>query len=102
MPGVGPISALAFETFARPMGQFKRGRDFAVWLGLVPRQTSTGGKLDLGKASKMGHRDIRQLIVTGAMAVIRWALRRGAPASPCLARTPSGRRHEGWQTKSRG
>jgi peptidoglycan hydrolase-like protein with peptidoglycan-binding domain len=53
MPGVGPISALAVETFAPPMEQFKRGRDFAAWLGLVPRQASTGGKQKLGKTSKM-------------------------------------------------
>ena len=86
MPGVGPISALAVETFAPPMEQFKRGRDFAAWLGLVPRQASTGGKQRLGKASKMGQRDIRRLLVTGAMAVIRWALRRGAPGNPWLAR----------------
>lgn len=71
MPGVGPISALAVETFAPPMEQFKRGRDFAAWLGLVPRQASTGGKQRLGKTSKMGQRDIRRLLVTGAMAVIR-------------------------------
>jgi transposase len=88
MPGVGPISALAVETFAPPMGQFKRGRDFAAWLGLVPRQASTGGKQKLGKTSKMGQRDIRRLLVTGAMAVIRWALRRGAPGNPWLARLP--------------
>ena len=86
MPGVGPISALAVETFAPPMEQFKRGRDFAAWLGLVPRQASTGGKQNLGKTSKMGQRDIRRLLVTGAMAVIRWALRRGAPRNPWLAR----------------
>ena len=86
MPGVGPISALAVETFAPPMEQFKRGRDFAAWLGLVPRQASTGGKQRLGKTSKMGQRDIRRLLVTGAMAVIRWALRRGAPGNPWLAR----------------
>jgi transposase len=52
MPGVGPISALAVETFAPPMEQFRRGRDFAVWLGLVPRQASTGGQQRLGKTSK--------------------------------------------------
>ena len=86
MPGVGPISALAVETFAPPMEQFKRGRDFAAWLGLVPRQASTGGKQKLGKTSKMGQRDIRRLLVTGAMAVIRWALRRGAPGNLWLAR----------------
>lgn len=77
MPGVGPIGALAIETFAPPMGQFRRGRDFAAGLGLVPRQHSSGGKQRLGKTSKMGQRDIRRLLVTGAMAVIRWALRRG-------------------------
>jgi transposase len=86
MPGVGPISALAVETFAPPMQQFKRGRDFAAWLGLVPRQASTGGKQKLGKTSKMGQRDIRRLLITGAMAVIRWALRHGAPSNPWLAR----------------
>ncbi len=86
MPGVGPIGALAIETFAPPMEQFRRGRDFAAWLGLVPLQRSSGGKPRLGKTSKMGQRDIRRLLVTGAMAVIRWALRRGVPGNPWLAR----------------
>lgn len=86
MPGIGPITALAVETFAPPMDQFRRGRDFAAWLGLVPRQHSTGGKQKLGKTSKMGQRDIRRLLVIGAMAVIRWASRRGAPAGSWLAR----------------
>jgi transposase len=86
MPGVGPITALAVETFAPPMEQFRRGRDFAAWLGLVPRQHSTGGKQKLGKTSKMGQRDIRRLLVIGATAVIRWASRRGAPAGSWLAR----------------
>lgn len=86
MPGVGPIGALAIETFAPPMEQFRRGRDFAAWLGLVPRQNSSGGKQRLGKTSKMGQRDIRRLLITGAMAVVRWALRRGAPRNPWLAR----------------
>lgn len=86
MPGMGPISALAVETFAPPMKQFRRGRDFAAWLGLVPRQNSSGGKPRLGKTSKMGQRDIRRLLITGAMAVVRWALRRGAPQNHWLAR----------------
>jgi transposase len=86
MPGMGPISALAVETFAPSMEQFKRGRDFAAWLGLVPRQNSSGGKPRLGKTSKMGQRDIRRLLITGAMAVVRWALRRGAPQNHWLAR----------------
>src|SRR6056297_1023021 len=86
MPGVGPITALAVETFAPPMDQFRRGRDFAAWLGLVPRQHSTGGKQRLGKTSKMGQRDIRRLLVIGATAVIRWTSRRGAPKGSWLAR----------------
>lgn len=86
MPGVGLIGALAIETFAPPMDQFRRGRDFAAWLGLVPRQHSSGGKQRLGKTSKMGQRDIRRLLITGAISVIRWALRRGAPRNPWLAR----------------
>src|SRR5580692_6595712 len=61
MPGVGPITAMAIETFAPPMEVFRRGRDFAAWLGLVPVQHSTGGKQVLGKTSKMGQRDIRRL-----------------------------------------
>ena len=71
MPGIKPITALAVETFAPPKEQFRRGRDFAAWLGLVPRQHSTGGKQKLGKTSKMGQRDIRRLLVIGATAVIR-------------------------------
>jgi len=49
MPGVGPITAAAIEAFAPPMATFKRGRDFAAWLGLVPRQHTTGGKPRLGR-----------------------------------------------------
>src|SRR4051794_266278 len=86
MPGVGPITALAIETFAPPMDVFKRGRDFAAWLGLVPRQHSTGGKQVLGKISKMGQRDIRRLLIIGAMTVVRAALRKGAPEGSWLQR----------------
>jgi len=86
MPGVGPITALAIETFAPPMDVFKRGRDLAAWLGLVPRQHSTGGKHVLGKISKMGQRDIRRLLITGAMSVVRPAMRRGAQDGSWLQR----------------
>lgn len=86
MPGVGPITAIAIETFAPPMSVFHRGRDFAAWLGLVPRQHSTGGKQVLGKTSKMGQRDIRRLLIIGAMAVVRSATRKGAPEGSWLAR----------------
>jgi transposase len=77
MPGVGPITAMAIEAFAPALSVFKRSRDFAAWLGLVPRQHSTGGKQVLGRTSKMGQRDIRRLLIIGAMSVIRWATRKG-------------------------
>jgi transposase len=86
MPGIGPITAIAIETFAPPMQTFKRGRDFAAWLGLVPVQHSSGGKQRLGRTSKMGQRDIRRLLIIGAMAVIRWASKRGAPEGSWLSR----------------
>ncbi|RUW83526.1 IS110 family transposase [Mesorhizobium sp. M1E.F.Ca.ET.063.01.1.1] len=86
MPGVGPIAALAVETFAPPMETFKCGRDFSAWLGLVPLQKSTGGKQRLGKSSKMGQRDIRRLLILGAMAVVQWASRKGVPSGSWLAR----------------
>ena len=84
LPGVGPIGALAIETFAPEMSTFRRGRDFASWLGLVPRQHSTGGKQRLGRTTKMGQRDIRRLLISGAMAVIRWAVRRPGSFGPWL------------------
>ena len=86
MPGVGPVTAVAVETFAPPMETFRRGRDFAAWLGLVPLQRSTGGKQRLGKTSKMGQRDIRRLLIIGAMAVVRAATRSVPPAGSWLER----------------
>jgi transposase len=86
MPGVGPVTAVAVETFAPPMETFRRGRDFAAWLGLVPLQRSTGGKQRLGKTSKMGQRDIRRLLIIGAMAVVRAAIRSVPPAGSWLER----------------
>lgn len=86
MPGVGPITAVAVQTFAPPMETFRRGRDFAAWLGLVPRQHSTGGQPRLGRTSKMGQRDIRRLLITGAMAVLRAAGRCTPPEGSWLAR----------------
>ena len=81
IPGVGPVCAMAFLAFAPPMEEFRRGRDFPAWLGLVPRQHSTGGKPRLGKVSKMGQRDPGRLLVSGAIANIRWAERLGASST---------------------
>ena len=84
MPGVGPITALAIDAFAPPMAEFQSGRDFAAWLGLVPKQYSTGGKQILGGTSKMGQRDIRRLLIIGAMGRVRWALAKGTPEGSWL------------------
>ena len=62
------------------------GLPLAAWLGLVPRQQSTGGKQVLGKISKMGQRDIRRLLIIGAMTLVRAALRKGAPEGSWLQR----------------
>lgn len=86
IPGVGPITAAAITTFAPPMETFSKGRDFAAWVGLTPRQHSSGGKERLGRTSKMGQRDIRRLLTIGAVAVVRWAARKGAPEGSWLAR----------------
>ncbi|HJU31556.1 MAG TPA: IS110 family transposase [Hyphomicrobiaceae bacterium] len=86
MPGIGPIGATAIKAFAPEMTGFRRGRDFAAWVGLVPLQRSTGGRHILGRTSKMGQRDIRRLLIIGAMTRIRWALAKGAPAGSWLAR----------------
>lgn len=86
IPGVGPICAVALAALAPPVESFSKGRDFAAWLGLTPRQNSSGGKARLGKTSKMGQRDLRRLLIIGAMAVVRWTSRRGAPAGSWLAR----------------
>lgn len=69
-PGVGPVTAVAIETFASAMQSLRRGRDFAAWLGLTPSQRSAGGRQRLGKTSKMGQRDIRKLLIAGAMSVV--------------------------------
>ena len=86
IPGIGLISAMALQAFTPPMESLRRGRDFSACLGLVPRQHTTGGKPRLGRISKMGQRDLRCLLVTGAMAVVSWAVRRGETSDPWLAR----------------
>ena len=63
--------------FAPDLKAFSGGRNFAAWLGLIPRQHSTGGKTRLGGISKMGQSDIRKLLIVGAMSRIRWIVRKG-------------------------
>lgn len=86
MPGVGPQTALAISAFAPPMDSFKRGRDFAAWLGLVPRQYTSGGKERLGRISKAGQTDIRYLLIIGAMSRLTVLARKSIPEGSWLAR----------------
>lgn len=86
IPGIGPIVATAIAALAPSMETFSRGRDFAAWLGLTPRQRSTGGKTRLGHISKMGDRTLRRLLIIGASAVVQQASRRGAAEGSWLAR----------------
>jgi transposase len=77
IPGVGPLLASAFVATIPDPTMFKSGRNLAAWIGLVPRQNSSGGKERLGGITKQGNRYLRQLLVVGAMAVIRYAERHG-------------------------
>ena len=72
IPGVGPITAITMALTVNP-GHFDTGRHFAAWLGLTPQEHSTGGKHRPGRISKAGNERRRQLLVLGAMAVIRHA-----------------------------
>jgi transposase len=83
--GVGPVGASAIVATAGAAHEFKNGRQFAAWLGMVPRQYSTGGKQRLGRITKAGDAYLRTLLIMGARAVLasaagrtdrisRWAL----------------------------
>ena len=72
VPGIGPIGALSLVLTIDP-GRFTSGRHFAAWLGLTPKEHSTGGRQCLGGISRAGNERLRQLLVLGATAVIRYA-----------------------------
>jgi transposase len=80
IPGVGPITASALAATITDPTLFRSGRHLAAWLGLVPRQYSTGGKAKLGRITKMGDQYLRKLLIVGMTAVIRSARRTKAPA----------------------
>ena len=77
IPGVGPLLASALVAAVPDPHAFRSGRNLAAWIGLVPRQNSSGGKERLGGITKAGDRYLRQMLVVGAMAVIRYAERHG-------------------------
>jgi len=84
IPGIGPLTASALAASVTDPHVFKSGREMAAWIGLVPRQTSSGGKQRLGRISKQGDHYLRWLLVAGAMTVIRHAKRRGTSNLPGL------------------
>ena len=84
IPGIGPITASALAASITDPEVFKNGRELAAWIGLVPRQNSTGGKQRLGKISKQGDQYLRWLLVAGAMSVIHHEKRRGTSNVPWL------------------
>jgi len=93
IPGVGPALATALVASVADPKVFRSGRDFSAWIGLVPKQNSSGGKDRLGSISKRGDRYLRSLFTTGALAVIRYAKIHGTKYRPwltaLLARRPT-------------
>jgi transposase len=93
IPGVGPALATALVASIADPEAFRSGRDFSAWVGLVPKQNSSGGKDKLGSISKQGDRYLRSLFTAGALAVIRYAKIHGTQHRPwltaLLARRPT-------------
>ena len=86
IPGVGPALATALVASIANPKAFRSGRDFSAWVGLVPKQNSSGGKDKLGSISKQGDRYLRSLFTAGALAVIRYAKIHGTDHRPWLTR----------------
>ncbi len=82
IPGIGPALATALVASVADPKVFRSGRDFSAWIGLVPKQNSSGGKDRLGSISKRGDRYLRSLFTTGALAVIRYAKIHGTKHRP--------------------
>ena len=85
IPGVGPLTASALVASIPDPHAFRSGRDLSAWIGLVPRQNSTGGKERLGRISKAGNRYLRSLLMIGAFSVIKRARLTGCRRRPWLA-----------------
>ena len=81
VPGIGPVIATCLAASVSDAKLFEGGREFAAWLGLVPRQHSTGGKPRLGSISKMGNRHLRKLLVVGAHAAL-YRMKNGMADTP--------------------
>ena len=91
LPGVGPALATALVASVADPKAFRSGRNFSAWIGLVPKQHSSGGKDRLGSISKQGDRYLRSLFTAGALAVIRYAKLHGTKHRPWLTALSAGR-----------
>ena len=85
IPGVGPCIATALIASIPDPGAFRSGRQMAAWIGLVPKQNSSGGKDRLGSITKAGDRYLRSLLMLGALSVIKRAKQLGYTRRPWLA-----------------
>lgn len=84
IPSIGPVGAVTMAVKVPDPAMFRSGRHFAAWIGLTPRDHSTAGRVRLGAITRAGDPALRSLLVVGAMAVIRQALRNPSKASPWL------------------
>jgi transposase len=93
VPGVGIMGASAIAATVIDPSLFRSGREFAAWLGMTPRQNSSGGKERLGRTSMRGDKYIRSLLIAGAVAVLRHARNRptrdGAWVRALMERKPT-------------
>ena len=92
--GIGPIGASAMAAGVSDFKQFRSAHQFAAWLGLVPRQNSSGGKTVLGGITRRGDDYLRTLLIQGARSVVSMAPRRCDPVSRCIVQL---QRRIGWQ-----
>jgi transposase len=92
IPGIGPITVSLITAAVTDITLFKSARHFAAWVGLVPRQHSTGGKTRLGRITKAGNREIRRLLVMGATSMVyrlpQWTSATGIWIRGILERRP--------------
>ncbi|PYD59492.1 IS110 family RNA-guided transposase, partial [Gluconacetobacter entanii] len=92
IPGIGPVTASLIVASVTDIGAFDTARHFAAWLGLVPRQHSSGGKTRLGRITKTGNREIRKMLVLGATSMLyraqKWDSAAGVWLCKLLERRP--------------
>jgi transposase len=102
IPGIGFITATALAATVNDARAFRSGRQFSAWLGLVPKQHSSGGKERLGAISKMGDRYLRHLLVVGATAVLRYTKRKATRVSLVTVALANKMARIAWAVMARG